>query len=73
MTNEFVSKWMKMQELLLIVRDELVLKFFDVESDTMMDEKIEVLENLAAGTPPNEIPNYYKVLELYPEDGAIWD
>lgn len=47
-------------------------KFFDVESDKMLDEKIEVLTALKNGKPISEIPKFYDVLELMPKDG-IWD
>lgn len=53
------------------------MKFLDVESDKMLDEKIEVLTKLSSGVPPAEIPNYYDILELYPkkEDSKhiMWD
>ena len=48
-------------------------KFFDVESDKMLDEKIEVMTALKDGKPISEIPNFYDVLELMPKDGEIWD
>ena len=51
----------------------LVDKFFDFESEEMLDEKVEVFTALAEGKKESEIPNFYKVLELYPQDGQIWD
>lgn len=63
----------KIFELLAKVDDKLVEQFFDVDSDKLLDEKIEVLTALANGKTPNEIPKYYDVLELYPEDEDIWD
>ena len=39
----------------------------------MLDEKIEVLTALKEGRKPSEIPKYYDILELYPEEGAQWD
>lgn len=63
----------KIFELLAKVNDSLVEQFFDVESEKLLDEKIEVLTALANGKKPNEIPNYYKVLELYPKGDEIWD
>ena len=47
--------------------------YFDVESDKMLDEKIEVLTALKNGKTIAEIPNFYEVLELMPKDGEIWD
>lgn len=48
-------------------------KFFDIESDKMLDEKIEVMTALKDGKPISEIPKFYDVLELMPKDGEIWD
>lgn len=51
----------------------LVNKFFDFESEKMLDDKIEVFTALAQGKKESEIPKFYDVLELYPKDGQIWD
>lgn len=67
------EKMLKIFELLPQVDDLLIDKFFDIESDKMLDEKIEVLTALANGEKPSEISNYYDILELYPKDGQIWD
>ena len=67
------EKMLKIFELLARVDDLLIHKFFDIESDKMLDEKIEVLTALANGKKPSEIPKYYDILELYPKDGQIWD
>lgn len=67
------EKKIKIFELLASIDDLLINKFFDVESDEMLDEKIEVLTALANGKKPIEIPKYYDILELYPKDGQIWD
>ena len=67
------EKMTKIFELLAKVDDALFEQFFDIDSDKMLDEKIEVLTALADGKKPSEIENYYKVLELYPQDGEIWD
>ena len=63
----------KLFSLLLEVSDGLVAKFFDPDSDKMLDEKIEVLTAIKEGRKPSEIPKYYDILELYPEEGAQWD
>ena len=67
------EKILKIFELLPQVDDLLIDRFFDVESDKMLDEKIEVLTALASGKKPIEIPKYYDILELYPKDGQGWD
>jgi hypothetical protein len=53
--------------------DILVAKFFDLDSEKMLDVKIDVLTKLKNGIPPKDIPEYYSILELYPEDDALWD
>lgn len=67
------EKMVKIFELLAQVDDRLIEQFFDVESEKMLDEKIEVLTALASGKKPSEISKYYEILELYPKDGEIWD
>lgn len=67
------EKMLKIFELLPQVDDLLIDKFLDIESDKMLDEKIEVLTALASGKKPSEISNYYDILELLPKDGQIWD
>ena len=47
--------------------------FFDVDSAELLDEKVEVLQALKDGKAISEIPNFYKVLELLPPEGEIWD
>lgn len=72
MTNETMEKWSRVADLVTQVHDPLVAKFFDLSSDELLDEKIEVLEQLVAGKAPADIPKYYDILELYPKEG-IWD
>jgi hypothetical protein len=67
------EKMLKIRELLPKVDDLFIYKFFDLESDKMLDEKIEVLTALVNGKKPFEIPKYYDILELYPKDGQLWD
>ena len=53
--------------------DLLISKFFDLDSEELLDEKIKVLTQLKNGVPPENIPEYYSILELYPTDGEMWD
>lgn len=53
-------------ELCFKTGDPLFCRFFDPNSEEMLDEKIEVLNALVAGKPSGEIPNYYKVQEFHP-------
>ena len=66
------EKFIKITELLEQVDDPMVQKFFDMESEALLDEKFEVLKALIDGKPPEAIPNYYKVLERMPQD-QHWD
>ncbi|WP_334196001.1 hypothetical protein [Muricomes intestini] len=68
---EKIKKQEKIMELLFSV-DFPQIKFFDLDSDKMLDEKIQVLEALKAGKTISEIPKFYDVLELMPKD-EIWD
>ena len=68
-----IEKLFKVQDLLFQVYDPMVRAFFDASSEELLDEKIEVLTALAAGKPPAEIPLYYDVLELKPDDETHWD
>lgn len=57
----------------VMMDDLLVAKFFDLESDEMLDLKIKVLIQQKNGVPPKDIPEYYSISELYPVDDAMWD
>ena len=67
-----IDKKLKIMKLLLEV-DEPLLKFFDIESNEMLDKKIEVLLLLKNGKTISEIPNFYNILELYPDESVLWD
>jgi len=67
------SKKMQILDLLLNSDDLLVTKFFDTDSNELLDEKIEVLTALKEGKAIADIPNYYNVLELYPGNEVHWD
>ena len=67
MTRE--EKLMKVHALLAEVSDVLVDRFFDADSEELLDEKIEVL---TAWKPPVQIPNNFSVLENFSPD-QHWD
>ena len=48
------------------------MKYFNLDSEELLDEKIEVLTQIKEGKTIAEIPNFYKVLEDLPEDD-MWD
>ena len=67
------KKLMKVHQLLTEVSDVLVDRFFDLDSENLLDEKIEVLTALKNGKQIADIPNFYDILELYPKNGEHWD
>ena len=56
--------------LLMQINDPVLLEFFDIESDEMLDEKIEILQRCANGENIMEIGVH--ILEKMPNEG-IWD
>ena len=68
-----IEKHMKINELYPYLAEvPMFMKYFDSESDQMLDEKIQVLEALKEGKSIEDIPHFYEVFELLPEEG-IWD
>ena len=49
--------------------DDDLLRYFDVDSDKLIDEKIKVLTDLKSGKQIIDIPNYYDVFELFQKKG----
>lgn len=70
--RELIEKRAKILDLLFEVDCYEVSKFFDADSDKMLDDKIEVLTALKEGKTIAEISKFYDVLELYPKD-EMWD
>lgn len=66
------KKLMKVHQLLTEVSDVLVDRFFDLDSENLLDEKIEVLTALKNGKKPEEILKYYAILEKFTPD-QHWD
>lgn len=66
------EKLMKVHHLLTEVDDVLIDRFFDTDSEKLLDEKIEVLTALKNGKKPEEIPKYYSILEKFTPD-QHWD
>jgi len=72
--QELIEKKVKITDLLFQVDfPPGFAQFFDLESDNLLDEKIEVLEALKEGKQIKDIPKFYDILELYPEKGTHWD
>lgn len=73
MNHETIAKHMKISELLIDNIGIPELRFFDIASETMLDEKIKVLTALREGKSIEDIPNFYDVLELMPGKNKHWD
>lgn len=73
-SNEDIKKSIRISELLGEVDfPPMMMQFFDLDSDKLLDEKIEVLTALKEGKTISEIPKFYDILELYPKDDTHWD
>ncbi len=71
-TKEVIQKKETIISLLMDVDCYEVDQFFDLTSDNLLDEKIEVLQALKDGKTISEIPKFYDVLELMPKN-EMWD
>ena len=60
----------KIIDLLFEIGDPVLLEFFDIDSDKILDEKIAILQRCANGENIMEIGLH--ILEKMPEHG-IWD
>ena len=57
-------------KLLMQINDPVLLEFFDIDSNEMLDEKIDILQRCANGENIMEIGLH--ILEKMPKDG-MWD
>ena len=71
--KKIIEKKMRIYELLPYADNFPEIKFLDLDSNEMLDEKIEVLEAIKSGKNIKDIPKFYDVLELMPKDGTKWD
>ena len=72
--QKLIEKGVKVRELFSDVDfPPMLTQFFDLDSDRLLDEKIEVLTALKEGKQISDIPNFYDILELYPKDVTHWD
>ena len=68
--RELIEKSVKVHQLFFEVEfSPMLSQFFDLDSDELLDEKIEVLTALKNGKQIADIPNFYDILELYPQRG----
>lgn len=67
------EKLMKIMRLLSYVIGIPEMVYFDVDSEELLDEKIEVLEQIKDGKKIQDIPHFYEVLEKLPGKGSLWD
>lgn len=70
--KEKMEKFLKVAELFAYSFDIPEMKYFNLESEELLDEKIEVLTKIKEGKSIEDIPNFYAVLENLPKEG-IWD
>ena len=66
----------KFDELMMLYAqcdDPMIERYFDIDSNKMIDEKIAVLKALKDGKAPGEIPDFEKILELKPDNDSHWD
>lgn len=71
MTN--IEKKIRIADLYpVLLQYPMLIKYFDLNSDELLDEKIAVLEMVKAGKNISEIPDFYHVFELLPKD-MHWD
>lgn len=68
---EVQEKMMKIFELLPYTFGIPEFKYFNLDSEELLDEKIEVLTKIKEGKRIKDIPNFYKILEDLPSD--MWD
>ena len=72
--KKLIEKYVNVRKLFFEVDfPPMMIQFFDLDSDELLDEKIEDLTALKEGKQISEIPNFYDILELYPKDGEHWD
>ena len=73
--RELIEKSVKVCQLFSEVEfPPMLTQFFDLNSDELLDEKIEVLTALKEGKQIADIPNFYDILELYPNgEDTHWD
>jgi hypothetical protein len=71
--RNILIKKSKILDLLDQINDRIVVRFFDVDSDKLLDKKIQVLSDLVSGKKPAEIDGYYLILENYPDRDQHWD
>lgn len=72
--NELIDKIVKVRQLFSEVDfPPTLIRFFDLDSDELLDEKIAVLTALKDGKQIADIPTFYDILELYPKGGEHWD
>lgn len=67
------EKLMKIMRLLSYTIGIPEMVYFDVDSEELLDEKIEVLEQIKDGKKIQDIPHFYEVLEKLPGKGSLWD
>lgn len=68
------EKRIKLNNLLIEVMGDIVsiYRYFDLDSNKMIDEKIRVFTELKNGKKPKDIDGFYDVFELMPKTQYEW-
>ena len=70
--SAYDSKCLKIELTYCLGSEPYIHKIHYLPKKLVLDEKIEVLTALKDGKPPDQIPNYYSVLENFSPD-QHWD
>lgn len=65
-----IQKETKLFGLKYRTNNDLVIRFMNDENGNMLDEKIEVCKRLILGEAPDEIENFYEVLDDMPVENG---
>ena len=67
--NDNEKKKLEIAELYpVLLSFPVFVKYFDIKSDKLLDEKISVLKQLKDGKQISDIANFYDIFELLPDD-----
>lgn len=68
---EIFTKKNEIFELVDEIHHPTLLKYFDFESDEMLDKKLDVLRQMKKGKSLDDIDGGWDILELYPKEGRV--
>ena len=75
--HEYIIKREKLFELYQKINSPFIISHFDIDSDELLDQKIEILQRVVDGQNIQDIENYLEILEKYPKQSenrkVFWD